>query len=100
MLAESSKRFDETLIADLKTGADAFGGARLGRMAEQGEDLIRERIARHEIRAIERHHGVLEEELDRRVFILKPIFQFKCGTDNAEFFRCERYSNNLHRKRW
>jgi len=54
LLAESSKRFDETLIADLQTGADAFGGARLGRLAEQGEDLIRERIARHEIRAIER----------------------------------------------
>jgi hypothetical protein len=39
------KSFNETLIADLETGADVFGRARLGRLAEQGEDLIRKRIA-------------------------------------------------------
>ena len=49
LLDELTKSFDKTLIADLKTGADAFGGAWLGRLAEQREDLIWKRIARHKL---------------------------------------------------
>ena len=42
-LAESS---DETLIAYLETRSEIFGGKRLGRFAQQSEDLLGDRIAR------------------------------------------------------
>lgn len=44
LVDELTESFEETLIADLKTGSDAFGGERLGRLAEQSEDLFGERI--------------------------------------------------------
>ena len=46
LLDELTKAFDDSLIADLKTRTEAFGGARFGRLAEQGEDLFRKRVAR------------------------------------------------------
>ena len=52
MLRELTKTFDETLIADLKSGADAFGRSWLGRLAEQREDLSRKRIGRRKLRSI------------------------------------------------
>ena len=45
LVDELAESFDETLIADLKTGAEAIGGAGLGGLAEQSEDLFGERIA-------------------------------------------------------
>ena len=45
LIDELTESFDETLIADLKTGADALGRARLGGLAEQSEDLLGKRIA-------------------------------------------------------
>ena len=49
LFAELSKTFNDPLIADLKTRAEAFGGARLGRLAKQREDLFRKRIAGRQI---------------------------------------------------
>ena len=54
LLDECSKSFHETLISDLKTGADAFGGAWLGRLAEQSEDLLGKRIGRRNLGSIGR----------------------------------------------
>ena len=45
LVDELAESFDETLIADLKTGAEAIGGTWLGRLAEQDEDLFAKRIA-------------------------------------------------------
>ena len=42
---ELTQSFDQTLIAYLKTGPEAFGSQRLRRLAEQSEDLFGERIA-------------------------------------------------------
>jgi len=39
LVDELAESFDETLIADLKTGAEAIGGTWPGRLAEQSEDL-------------------------------------------------------------
>ena len=46
LLDELTKSFDETLIADLQTRADAFGRARLGRLAKKHEDLLGKGIVR------------------------------------------------------
>ena len=48
LLDELTKSFDETLIADLQTGADGFGRAWLGRLAKKGEDLLGKRIVRRQ----------------------------------------------------
>ena len=45
LVDELAERFDETLIADLKTGAEAIGGAWRGGLTEQSEDLFAKRIA-------------------------------------------------------
>ena len=49
LLDELTKTFDDPLIADLKIGAEAFGGTRFGRLTKQREDLIGKRIARRQI---------------------------------------------------
>ena len=45
LLDELAESFDETLIAYLQIRSEAFGSERLGRLAEQSEDLFRKRIA-------------------------------------------------------
>ena len=40
LLEELTKRFDETLVADLQIGADRFGRAWFGRLAKKREDLL------------------------------------------------------------
>ena len=52
MIAELAKTFHQTLIADLQTGADAFGGAWLASWSEQSQDLIRKRVARHSLESM------------------------------------------------
>ena len=45
LVDELAESFDQTLIAYLEIGSDAFGSEWLGRLAEQNEDLFAKRIA-------------------------------------------------------
>ena len=45
LVGELAQGFDEALIADLETGAEALGSTRLGRLGQQAEELIEKRIA-------------------------------------------------------
>ncbi len=53
LVDELAEGFDEALIADLKTGAEAIGSAGLGGLAEQSEDLFGERIACRGLRGMD-----------------------------------------------
>ena len=54
LVDELAESFNEALIADLKTGSEAIGGAWLGRLAEQSEDLFGERIGCWGLRRMDR----------------------------------------------
>ena len=45
LFQELAQGFDEALVADLETGAEAVGSTRLGRLGQQSEELIEKRIA-------------------------------------------------------
>ena len=47
---ELAESFDETLIAYVETRSEIFGGERLGRFAQQSENLLGERITRGRLR--------------------------------------------------
>jgi len=52
LIGELAQGFNEALIADLETGAEAFGSTRLGRLGQRVEDFLEKRIAGGRFHAI------------------------------------------------
>ena len=52
LLQELTQGFDEALIADLETGAEAVGSTRLGGLGQDAEELFEKRIASRRVHGI------------------------------------------------